>query len=199
MNLLSSQGLEDAFGTGLFAYDSMMHNVLTSEHLGIAQKRSLVLQIVSGAGSAIRDALRRGAGEGYVSWPFEPHIFEELEAAGLRDLVEPTLSEWQRVMVAATAADRLPWMALNLFAAAGRGLARREQDGPAIEIAHSLRRMAETLRDLGISDRPAGYKDAIKALRSLANFDQRMASNLKNAVQTELAALGETVAADPEP
>lgn len=199
MDLLSSRDLEDAFGTGLFTYNFMMDDVLNSDHLGIAQKRSLAYQIVIGAGSAIRQALRKGAGEAYVSWPFEPHIFDELESAGLNDLVDPLLSEWQRVMVAAVRADRLPWMGLNLFAAAGRGLARHEQDAPVIAIARTLRRIAEILREHGISDRSAGYDDAIKALRSLANFDQREMSALKTAIQEDLTTLGESLAADAEP
>ncbi len=190
MELMSTKGLEDSFGTGQFVYGRMMDDVLASENLGPRQKRFLIQQIVGGSARAVREALRKGGGEGYVRWAFE-FRFKTLDEQGLQDLVIPALEEWQRIVTAAATAGKLSWMALNEFAAAGRGFAREGRDDRAALIARTLGKVATTLRGHAADEVQAGYDHAVDALRSLSEFDQRAASELKTAVNAELTALRE--------
>ena len=190
MELLSSRGLEDSVRTGQFTYGRMMDDVLESKQLGQRQKRFLIRMILIGSAQATREAIRKGGGEGYVQWPFEFRI-EALDREGLGDLVIPALNEWRQIVALAAKAGRLSAMVLNDFAAEGRGFAREGQDNRAILIAKALGTVATALRGHAAGDVQAGYDYAVDALRSLAERDQRDASELKTAVNAELATLGE--------
>jgi hypothetical protein len=189
IELLSAAGFEDAFNTGQMVYRLMVDDILQAKNLGSRQKRSLIERIIWSVGVQVREALNRGRGEGYISQILDQYQFESLDREDLGDLVLSALKEWGFIMTTAVKVGKLSRMVVNDFAAAGRGFAHKGQDERSILIASTLTAVAETLRRKAVGETYAEYDWVIDAIRSLAAFDQRETSTLKDVVRAELCRL----------
>ncbi len=186
MELLARKGLSEPFRTGQHTLGEMQRAVATSSHLGPRQKRFLLRLLLWQSASVVEVALRQGCGEDFVAGSSWLSVYHELDGHDLGDLVPEGLKAWRPVLIEAARRGVLPWVALNEFSAVGRGFAREAQDDRAVFVAETLGALAVPLAALGPGPMQERYYQAADDLRSLAEFDQRTESPLKQAVAAEL-------------
>ena len=88
-------------------------------------------------------------------------------------------------MIEASKEGKLQWRMLNVLASNGRGYAKNEDDR-AIFIAETFGALAAPLSQKSNLEMRTRYLEAASALRSLAKWDNRKTSLLKDIVRQEL-------------
>jgi len=156
--------------------------------LGSRQKRQLLGWLFWQSAAAVQLALDHGWSEATLedtSLSLLPH---ELEENGLSDMILPALQSWRPTLLEAATRGVLSPFTLNDFAAAGRGFARKAHDKEAEFVVETLGEIVTALDVHTSSKMRARRGEAIEAIRSIADFDQRADSDVKQMVAAQLAA-----------
>ncbi len=191
--LIVQENLQDAAGAIQHTIREDQRAVMAALGLGPRQKRSLLGWLSWQSAAAVQLALDRGWGEAALEARLLSFLPHELEENGLSDMILPALQSWRPTLLEAATRGILSPFALNDFAAAGRGLARKAHDKEAEFVVETLGEIVTALDAHTSGKMRARRSEVIEAIGSIANFDQRADSSVKRMIAAQLAAFGQSV------